>query len=91
MKGNSVYKVPGGKLLKISLEAEGNKIKSVKITGDFFMHPETGVELIEEAIAGKEINDKLADTIEKTMKKNPIKNVGKKRYQMLGLKSTMIK
>lgn len=36
----SVYKIPGGKLVKIELEEKAGKIRKVKITGDFFMHPE---------------------------------------------------
>ena len=57
LKGKAAYKVPNGKLLRVSLDFEGGKIKAIKITGDFFMHPETGVELIESTLAGQEIDE----------------------------------
>ncbi len=49
MQSHSIYKVPQGKLLKISLEydAEKNVITDVRITGDFFAYPEEGIELLE--------------------------------------------
>jgi lipoate---protein ligase len=52
MKQNVVYKVPGGKLLRISLEVENNTIRDIQITGDFFIHPESGILLIEKALKG---------------------------------------
>jgi lipoate-protein ligase A len=49
MRSQSVYKVPQGKLLKISVEFdEKNKvIKDIRITGDFFAYPEEAIELME--------------------------------------------
>ena len=57
MISKSVYKIPNGKLLKISLDYDKNtnKINNVRITGDFFAHPEESIELIEEEL----INVKL--------------------------------
>jgi lipoate-protein ligase A len=57
MNSKSVYKIPNGKLLKISLDYDKNtnKINNVRITGDFFAHPEESIELIEEEL----INVKL--------------------------------
>lgn len=55
MLGKSVYKVPNGKLLKASLEFEGNKIAMVRLTGDFFAYPEDTIGKIEAALAGKAI------------------------------------
>lgn len=51
----AIYKVPNGKLLKIFLEDDGGKIVSIKITGDFFMHPEENIEKLETALVGAEI------------------------------------
>jgi hypothetical protein len=47
MHSQSVYKVPQGKLLKVSLEYDEkrNILQSVCITGDFFAYPEEGIEL----------------------------------------------
>lgn len=49
MRSQSVYKVPQGKLLKISLEynKKNNVIKNIWITGDFFAYPEEAIELME--------------------------------------------
>jgi len=49
MRSQSIYKVPQGKLLKISVEYDEkkNKIRNIRITGDFFAYPEEAIELIE--------------------------------------------
>lgn len=49
MQSHSIYKVPKGKLLKISLEydAEKNVLTDIRITGDFFVYPEEALELLE--------------------------------------------
>lgn len=49
MRSHSVYKVPQGKLLKISLEYDEkhNVIRDIRITGDFFAYPEEAIELME--------------------------------------------
>ena len=51
MQGKSMYKVPEGKLIKITLDY-GDKINSVTINGDFFLHPEDGIEKIEQSLSG---------------------------------------
>jgi hypothetical protein len=49
MRSQSIYKIPRGKLLKISVEYDGkkNKIRDIRITGDFFAYPEEAIELME--------------------------------------------
>jgi lipoate-protein ligase A len=49
MQSHSIYKVPQGKLLKISLEYDEKKnvITDIRITGDFFAYPEEAIELLE--------------------------------------------
>lgn len=47
-----IYKVPGGKLIKILLDEHDGKVSSVKITGDFFMHPEESIDNMEAALKG---------------------------------------
>jgi len=69
----SVYKIPEGKLVKISLDFEEKKINSVRITGDFFLHPENGLELIEEGLQGTELEkDSIIKLIQKTIEKNSL-------------------
>jgi lipoate-protein ligase A len=49
MRSSSIYKVPQGKLLKISVEYDekNNVIMDIRITGDFFAYPEEAIELME--------------------------------------------
>jgi hypothetical protein len=49
MRSSSIYKVPQGKLLKISVEYDEktNVIMDIRIMGDFFAYPEEAVELME--------------------------------------------
>ncbi len=44
-------KIPGGKLVRIDLSFE-EVITDVKITGDFFLHPEDVLEKLEKEIIG---------------------------------------
>jgi lipoate---protein ligase len=50
------YKVPGGKLLRVRLALDESHeppvIHSVKLTGDFFMHPEDAIEELERRLVG---------------------------------------
>ncbi|MEK6982627.1 MAG: lipoate protein ligase C-terminal domain-containing protein [Candidatus Micrarchaeota archaeon] len=52
MIGKSIFKA--GKLLKITLDynEQDRTINSIKIEGDFFLHPEDGREKIEEGLKG---------------------------------------
>lgn len=45
-------KVPNGKLVCLSVEAEDGHVKKVIITGDFFLHPEETIESIERSLEG---------------------------------------
>jgi len=49
MQSKSVYKVPNGKLLKISLDYDekNNSINEINIMGDFFAYPEESIESME--------------------------------------------
>jgi lipoate---protein ligase len=51
------YKIPGGKLLACTIETENNVITELKISGDFFMHPEESIGELEKAILGSKIVD----------------------------------
>ena len=57
--------------MKISLEFNSEKIVSVRITGDFFLHPENGIELIENSLKGKKLEKSMLMTaIEKAIAEN---------------------
>ncbi|MEW6722536.1 MAG: biotin--protein ligase [Candidatus Micrarchaeota archaeon] len=45
-------KVKDGKLVCIEIRAEGGKAFGVRITGDFFLHPEDAIEDVEKALSG---------------------------------------
>lgn len=71
------YKVSGGKLIRIKAEVENNFLQDVKITGDFFLHPEESIELIERSLIGKKLEkEELEMTIKDVIEKNNIKLLG---------------
>ena len=43
-------KVPAGKLLVLKAEVEGNRIVQARLEGDFFLHPEEKLEVLEAQI-----------------------------------------
>ena len=69
------YKVKGGKLLRIEYELEGNVIKDIKITGDFFIYPEEGILFIENCLKGCSLED-CKERLEEIIEKYKIKLVG---------------
>lgn len=48
-------KVKGGKLLRARITHDGSAVRKVEITGDFFMHPEEGLESIEDAMVAMRV------------------------------------
>jgi len=56
-------KVIGGKLIRISFLLEDNKISNMKITGDFFLYPEEGIEELERRLNGIEAKPKKIQEI----------------------------
>ncbi|MEM2121145.1 MAG: lipoate protein ligase C-terminal domain-containing protein [Candidatus Woesearchaeota archaeon] len=78
MIGEIDYKVPNGKLLRIQAvfdDSEREIIKDVKITGDFFIHPEQAIFEIENLIRGKRIRD-LKKILNSYLEKNKIIIIG---------------
>jgi len=51
------YKVPGGKLIAAELGVEEGRLVGVKITGDFFMHPEAAIIDLEKALCDTSVED----------------------------------
>lgn len=79
MNSKSVYKVPNGKLLKISLEYNDNnkQISNLHITGDFFIYPEEAIEIIEKQLINTKLNKKiLKEKINDIIKENKIEFIG---------------
>jgi len=76
---HSTYKVPQGKLLKISLlyEQPSRTIHHVRITGDFFAYPEEAVELLEQALDQTLLErDHLMTTIQAVIQEQKIQFIG---------------
>jgi lipoate-protein ligase A len=53
---NSSYKIPGGKLVKVKLWVDSERIERVTILGDFFLHPEETIESLETSLVGIELD-----------------------------------
>jgi lipoate-protein ligase A len=56
-RGKAIYKVPGGKLIKVGLGVRKGRIAEIRITGDFFMHPEDAIEELEVALIGTRLEN----------------------------------
>lgn len=77
MEGKSMYKVPDGKLLKVHLHAAGGKVKAVRINGDFFLHPEEAIVLLEQGLQGTSLQEeKLKEKIGLIVEGNSIQLFG---------------
>ena len=46
------YKMPGGKLIVADLQVRDGVLMDVQISGDFFLEPESALELIDTALVG---------------------------------------
>lgn len=71
------YKVEGGKLIKVQLEMSDGRISKIKITGDFFMHPEELIEKLEASLIGcKPDRNSLERTLNEFVEENGIVLLG---------------
>lgn len=50
------YKIPGGKLLTCEMRVVEGVIAEIKLSGDFFMHPEDAIKELEEELTGSRID-----------------------------------
>ncbi len=50
------YREKVGKLVAVDVECTGGKISSIRITGDFFLHPEEKIIQIEKSILGSDMD-----------------------------------
>ncbi len=46
------YKVPGGKLVVVDLVVAGNQLADVRVSGDFFLEPDSALDAINQALCG---------------------------------------
>lgn len=73
----AIYKVPNGKLLKLFLETADNRIKTLKITGDFFLYPEEAITLLEEGLLGAPLEEaELGERLQRVIDQNKVELYG---------------
>src|SRR5690625_7171974 len=53
------YKVPGGKLVMADVEVADGQLARVSISGDFFLEPDSALEIIDEALTGMPVNARV--------------------------------
>jgi hypothetical protein len=79
MKVNSTYKIPKGKLLKISLEYndKNEMIDKISIMGDFFAYPEESIDILEKELRKVSLKkDILSEKIHSIIEKYDIQFIG---------------
>jgi len=79
MQSKSIYKVPNGKLLKISLDYDekDNSINKIKIMGDFFAYPEESIESMENELKNMSLEkESLIKKINSIIESYDIKFIG---------------
>lgn len=79
MQSKSVYKIPGGKLVKIKLQydKESMKITNIGITGDFFAYPEESIDILEKELKNISLRKKdLYKKIDEIIKSNNFEFIG---------------
>lgn len=68
-------KVSGGKLIRISAEFSGDILTYVRITGDFFIHPEEHLLKIESSLIGVPVSS-LKERIDKACGQKQVQCIG---------------
>ncbi len=74
-KGWAEHKIKGGKLIQCEIDLEEGKLSRVRFYGDFFMHPETAVEELENRLEGMTM-DQATVEVEKYFSHRQVKMFG---------------
>jgi len=71
-------KIEGGKLVHVSIRHEDDLIRSITVTGDFFIHPEEDLQKLEEAAKGLPLNrpDQIAEVLNRAIRENGTRIIG---------------
>ena len=80
-------KVKEGKVLKVELDCD-ELIRNVRITGDFFLHPEDILEEIEKSIIGLERNadlETIISNIQRALSSRDVQMIGISPESIAGL------
>lgn len=54
------YKVPGGKLVVVDLADHGGHLANVRVSGDFFLEPDSALDAINAALSGLPVHTSQA-------------------------------
>lgn len=84
MERSAIRKFSGGKLLKVTVRFEYEVIHEVRVTGDFFVHPEEALEIMEEALRGVPITA-VRQILESRIKEGGIATVGFKLDDLINM------
>ncbi|WP_287584009.1 lipoate protein ligase C-terminal domain-containing protein [Candidatus Borrarchaeum sp.] len=79
LKNKAEKKVPGGKLLRVTVETDESmsKIVNIMFTGDFYMHPEEEIHTLENMLNGAQNDEnKLREIITKFFENEMIQILG---------------
>jgi len=72
-------KVPGGKVVEVTVDVLDGIITELKITGDFFVHPEEGIEDLEECLLNQSVKENdmaLLNRINETVVEKQLQLIG---------------
>jgi lipoate-protein ligase A len=84
LERRAIRKFSGGKMLKVTVRSENRIIKEIRVTGDFFVHPEEALEMMEEALKGVPITA-IPQILERRMKEGGITVVGFKLDDLINM------
>lgn len=73
--GSASLKISGGKMVNARVELRNGSIISVQFTGDFFLHPEELIEVIESSLFGKRLCE-VAQTIDHVLQEHNAQLIG---------------
>ncbi|MDD1764525.1 MAG: hypothetical protein LUQ46_00730 [Candidatus Methanomethyliaceae archaeon] len=90
MERSTVKKFSEGKLLKVTVRSERGVIHEVRVTGDFFVHPEEALEMMEKALRGVSITA-VRRILERRMEEGGIATVGFKLDDLINMIEACIK
>jgi lipoate-protein ligase A len=75
--GRALLKVKGGKLVKVQLTQKDGEIQKIRITGDFFLHPEEAIDKLEQALVGKPLKEEnLLQTVRNILREKKVTLLG---------------
>ncbi len=71
------YKAPGGKLVRVRLNEENGRIRSLRLSGDFFLVPEENLGKLEELLIGAPLREpELQRLVDRFFKDAQVQTLG---------------